>query len=215
LFKVLDRRGNQQEDAKMFANFATAITSSTAVTLALLYVMNMLIGIQPGAVVDVTDPFEVNWVRVPPPITPPIPTPPKRIDDPVEPPPTPTMTNEYSGQSEIAVPRALPRTPRHGYNPIAGLTPDGPLVAIVRVRPMYPAVAKQRDLSGFAVVEFDVLTDGTVANVAIVESSNRLFESSSIRAAQKMRFKPRVVDGVPQVSTGVQYRFTFEMETAN
>ena len=30
----------------MFANFATAITSGTAVTLALLYVMNLLIGIQ-------------------------------------------------------------------------------------------------------------------------------------------------------------------------
>lgn len=36
----------------MIANFATAVTSSTAVTLALLYVMNLLISIQPDAVVE-------------------------------------------------------------------------------------------------------------------------------------------------------------------
>jgi len=199
----------------MFANFATAITSSTAVTLALLYVMNLLIGIQPGAVVEVADPWEINWVRVPPPIDPLVPTPPKRIVKPTELPPTPTMTSNYSGESGIAVPRALPRPPREGYKPIPGLVPDGPLVAMVRVRPVYPAVAAQRELGGFAVVQFDVLTDGTVANVAIVESSNRIFESSSIQAALKMRFKPKVIDGIPQVSTGVQYQFTFEMDTAN
>ena len=33
----------------MFANFATAISTSTAVTLALFYIMNMLIHIQPQA----------------------------------------------------------------------------------------------------------------------------------------------------------------------
>lgn len=199
----------------MFANFATAITSSTAVTLALLYVMNLLIGIQPGAVVEVADPWEVTWVRVPPPEDPPVPAPPKRIVEPVDLPPTPTMTNTNPELTGITVPRVLPITPREGYRAIPGLVPDGPLVAMVRVRPVYPVPAAQRDLSGFVVVQFDVLTDGTVSNVAIVESSDRVFERSSIRAAYKMRFKPEVIDGVPQVSTGVHYRFTFEMETAN
>jgi len=199
----------------MFANFATAITSSTAVTLALLYVMNLLIGIQPGAVVEVQDPWEIKWVRVPPPEDPPVPIPPKRIVKPAELPPTPTTTNKNPGQSDIAVPRTLPRAPSENYKNILGLVPDGPLVTMVRVRPVYPAAAAQRELSGFTVVQFDVLADGTVANIAIVESSNRIFESSSIRAAQKMRFKPKVIDGIPQVSTAVQYRFTFEMEAAN
>jgi hypothetical protein len=36
----------------MIANFATAITSSTAVTLALIYVMNLMIVILPDAVVE-------------------------------------------------------------------------------------------------------------------------------------------------------------------
>jgi len=196
----------------MFANFATAITSSTAVTLALLYVMNLLIGIQPGAVVEVADPWEIKWVRVPPPEDPPVPIPPKRIDKPTQMPPTPARTNNNSGQPEIAVPRVTPRVPRQSSKTIPGLVPDGPLVAMIRVRPVYPTAAAQRELSGFAVVQFDVLTDGTVANVVIVKSSNRIFERSAISAAQKMRFKPRVVDGISQVSTGVQYRFTFEMD---
>lgn len=199
----------------MFANFATAITSSTAVTLALLYVMNLLIGIQPGAVVEVEDPWEIKWVRVPPPEDPVIPTPPKRIVKPTELPPTPTLANNNPELTGLAVPRVLPRAPREGYQTIPGLVPDGPLVTMVRVRPVYPTAAEQRELSGYAVVQFDVLTDGTVANVAIVESSNRIFERSSIRAAQKMRFKPKVIGGVPQVSTGVQYRFTFEMDVEN
>lgn len=196
----------------MFANFATAITSSTAVTLALLYVMNMLIGIQPNAVVEVEEWDLVPWVRIPPPEDPVVPTPPKRIVKPAPLPPTPTVKNRNPGNSEIAVPRALPRTPKNNYTGIPGLVPDGPLVSMIRVRPVYPTAAAQRELSGYAVVQFDVLTDGTVNNVSIVESSNPIFERNSIQAAKKLRFKPRVVDGIPQVSTGVQYRFTFEME---
>jgi len=199
----------------MIVNFATAITSSTAVTLALLYVMNLLIGIQPGALVEVADPWEVTWVRLPPPEDPPVPTQPKRIDKPVELPPAPIMANNNPELTGIAVPRALPTAPREGYTTIPGLVPDGPVVTMVRVQPVYPPPAAQRELSGFTVVQFDVLTDGTVTNIAVVESSNRIFERNSIRAAQKMRFKPKVVDGVPQVSSGVRYRFTFEMDAEN
>ena len=55
----------------MFANFATAITSSTAVTLALLYVMNLLIGIQPHALVEPRDRMDLTWIHAPDPEEPP------------------------------------------------------------------------------------------------------------------------------------------------
>jgi protein TonB len=60
-------------------------------------------------------------------------------------------------------------------------------------------------------VRFDVLTNGQVSNIVVTASSDRVFERSAIRAAQKFRFRAPVVNGVPQVATGVDYRFRFEM----
>ena len=63
-------------------------------------------------------------------------------------------------------------------------------------------------------MQFDVNPDGTVTNVTVVESSSKIFERAAIKAAQKFRFKARVVDGVPQPSYGLQNRFVFKMERA-
>ena len=89
---------------------------------------------------------------------------------------------------------------------------DGPLVALVRVEPTYPARPRAQGLEGFVIVQFDVLADGTVSNVSIVESSSRLFEAAAARAAMRFRFKPRVVDGVALTTSGIQNLFRFEME---
>ena len=89
---------------------------------------------------------------------------------------------------------------------------DGPLVNMIRVKPVYPPPAARKGLEGYVIVQFDVLADGNVANVAVLESSNRVFEASAVRATKKFRFKPRVVDGVAMASTGIQNLFRFEME---
>ena len=88
---------------------------------------------------------------------------------------------------------------------------DGPLVALLRVEPQYPPRPLSRSLEGYVLVEFDVLADGSVANVSVVESSDRLFEKAAIRAAERFRFKPRVVDGVPLATTGIRNLFRFEI----
>lgn len=87
---------------------------------------------------------------------------------------------------------------------------DGPLVAIVRVQPAYPAAAETRGLEGWVLVEFDVRADGGVANAFVVESSSQIFEKASLDAVYRFRFKPRVVDGVPQLTAGLQNLFRFE-----
>jgi protein TonB len=80
------------------------------------------------------------------------------------------------------------------------------------VKPTYPPVAAARGLEGHVLVQFDVLSNGTVSNISVVESSHALFERAAIAAARSFRFKARVVDGVPLLSTGVQYQFRFELE---
>jgi protein TonB len=196
----------------MFANFATAITSGAAITMALFYVMNLLIEMQPGAVVEPRQPMEVAWVRVPQPedsptLTPPIP---ERIPKPA-PPPMPTSRTD-AGESTLSVPRAAPPTPRATPVGQVGAWSDGPLVSMIKVQPVYPARAAQSGLEGYVVVEFDVRADGTVENARVIESSNQVFERSALNAAYRFRFKPRVVDGVAQASPGVRNLFRYEME---
>jgi len=50
-----------------------------------------------------------------------------------------------------------------------------------------------------------------VTNVTVVESSAPIFEEAAIEAAQKFKYKPRVVDGVAIEVSGVQNKITFKL----
>ena len=197
----------------MFANLATAVTSGTLMTMALFYVMNMLITIQPDAITDARDYHILKFVRVPPPEDPPDTIKPpivrKNLEAPV--PPASSAPVDQEGFKINITPRSAP-LPENKYAGPTTVMSDGPLVAIVRVEPTYPARPLQQGLEGFVIVQFDVLEDGTVSNVSIVESSSRLFETAATRAAMRFRFKPRVVGGVALATTGVQNLFRFELE---
>ena len=197
----------------MFANFATAITSSTVVTVALLYVMNMLISIQPSAIVEPREWDILPWVHVPPPEDPP-----KTIDDMpdkkfIEPPLPPT--SKAPGDPKTGPGYSLPPAPPPPVREFSGAgiqMQDGPLVALVRVSPTYPVRAQQAGLEGWVLVQFDVLPTGNVTNIQVVESSARVFENAARNAAARFRYKPRVIDGVALETRGIQNLFRFHME---
>lgn len=196
----------------MFARYVSAISSGTLITLALLYAMHGLIDLQPGAESDVPSPVNLDWIRVP-------------REEPPPPPPEPQFTKETLSKAPVPPSNAPSQTAGTRYHIPAGpmaptpvetrldriRDPDGPLISIVRVRPNYPAHAQARGLEGWVDVRFDVLTNGQVANVVVTASSDRIFESSAIRAAQKFRFRAPVVNGIPQTASDVDYRFRFEM----
>ena len=196
----------------MFANIVSAIMSSAAVTFALLYIMQALIDLQPGVEVDTREPTPLVWVRVIPPERPPniideLPN--SEFVDPPKLPPTPRPNNKDGYEIAVGPTAAAPAGPR--YEGPGSAWSDGPLVSLIRVTPDYPARALNNGLEGYAVVQFDVLADGSIANVFIVESSDKVFERPSIEAAKRFRFRPRVVDGIPQITTGLQNLFRFEM----
>ncbi len=197
----------------MFSNFATAATSSIAITFGLFYIMQLLVALQPGAEVEVRDRDKLIWVRVPRP-----PEPPQTIDnvkpDAIDPPPE-TPHNKLDPEVETYAPGVRVRVPAPTPRELPGptnLMSDGPLVALVRVEPTYPAAAAQKGIEGYVLIEFDVTPEGTVINVRILESSHRVFESAAREAAKRFRFKPRVVDGIPQATAGIRNLFRFEME---
>jgi protein TonB len=61
-------------------------------------------------------------------------------------------------------------------------------------------------------MSFTVTPAGTVIEPFAEFCTSSLFERSSSRAVTKFKYKPRVVDGVPQTVTGVRTRITFKIE---
>ena len=89
---------------------------------------------------------------------------------------------------------------------------EGDYLPLVRVEPMYPRRAQSRGLEGHCDLVLTVTPAGTTTDVRVIECSSSLFERSSIQAAQKFKYKPRVVNGTPVAVTGVKYRMTFQIE---
>jgi protein TonB len=204
---------NSIEETKMFSNFITSIASGTGITLALFYVMQTLISIQPGVIKEPTRGMELHWVRVPPAEQPPV-SPWERVPDKIdEPPPIPEAASNDPGDGvTISVPGNPPPPPPGPKGGITFGNTDAMLVNIIRVKPVYPPIAEAKGLEGYVVVQFDVMANGTVTNVTVVESSNRVFEKSARDAAERFRYRARVVDGVPQPTYGIRYAFRYDME---
>ena len=80
---------------------------------------------------------------------------------------------------------------------------DGDFLPLVAIAPQYPTRAAQRGIEGWCLVSFTVNGLGNVEEDSIVvvdaEPSN-IFDRSSIRAATRFKFQPRVVDGQGSLS---------------
>ncbi|MGI9271414.1 MAG: TonB family protein [Woeseiaceae bacterium] len=196
----------------MFAKYATAIPAGAAMTLTLLFAMHSLIAMQSGAVTENSRTPQMIFLRDIPVeelITEEFEKPdkPELVDQPA----LPETTDTVDDGIFVPVGRKPPIPTGDRSGQTISFMSDGPLITIVRVQPAYPAIAMQRGLEGFVVVAFDVFPDGTVGNITVVESSSSIFERSAMQAAKRFRYKARVVDGESVMTSGVQYRFRFEM----
>jgi protein TonB len=199
----------------MIIRYASAATTGTFITLALFYVMQSLIAMERFEPPPERPRLDLDFWRTVKDTE--VKTRElelfKKLKKPVPVDPTGPEFS-YSGTGPgISIPTGEVTHPGNKIETL-GIFIDGPLVTVVRVEPAYPPAASGRNLEGFVTVQFDVNPDGTVTNVTVVESSSKIFERAAIKAAQKFRFKARVVDGVPQPSYGLQNRFVFKMERA-
>lgn len=101
---------------------------------------------------------------------------------------------------------------------------DGEYIPLFKVQPIYPRRAQERGTEGFAIVSFTITESGTVENAKALEGycgdpqgpeeemrPCTLFNSASSRAALKLKYKPKIVDGKATPVEGVLHRFTFIM----
>lgn len=88
--------------------------------------------------------------------------------------------------------------------------------------PRYPGRALDEKLEGWVQVNFAVNPEGKVENAEVIDGcvsraqsscmpDEDVFNANSLAAIQEFTFEPRMVDGVPVATTGVQYVFRFSL----
>ena len=61
-------------------------------------------------------------------------------------------------------------------------------------------------------LEYTVTKQGTVKDPVVIDAEPaKIFNNAAIKSALKYKYKPRVVDGVPQEVKGVKTRVTFKL----
>lgn len=138
---------------------------------------------------------------------------PDKVDDPEEPPPD-LDTPDLDMDMDVEVVNTAPQAQVDVAISTSGMSSgDGEYLPIVKVAPIYPRRAQTRGITGYCIVEYTVTTSGAIRDPVPVDCQpSGVFESASVKAALKFKYKPRVVDGEAIEVAGVQNKFTYELE---
>lgn len=140
---------------------------------------------------------------------------PEKPEDAEEPPPDLPDVQEKFDVPENALSMAAPNLA--GGLDIGlggGFARDSDYIPVYVPQPQFPRRAQSRGVSGYAVVEVIITTSGSVRDPKLLEEypENYGFGRAAMRAADKLKYNPRVVDGKPEEVPGVLYKFTFQIE---
>ena len=95
----------------------------------------------------------------------------------------------------------------------SGFARDSDYIPVYVPQPQYPRRAQTRAKEGYAVIQVIITTTGGVRDPMLIEEwpEGWGFGRSALKAASKLKYNPRVVDGVAEEVPGVLYKFTFQM----
>ena len=204
--------------------YAAGIGFSSAITLALFFVMVILISLGDTGMKEDTSVKLADIVM-----------PDREIDTfmtEVEKPDKPEEQPEDIAQPELDL---APLTgidvsiakPKPNFKAGGSFFRDGEYIPLFKVVPIYPRRAQERGTMGYELVEFTITDTGSVENAQTIEgycSSKRpddpevqfrpcsMFNSASARAALKLKYKPKIVDGRAVPVDGVLHRFTYILD---
>lgn len=203
----------------MIARLVTSFAAASGVTFGLFLVMNFLVAGDGEVNLDETQ--RARFVDVVQDIDE---QPPQRMEREVEKPPeveapppeidTPQLDIKGPDKLNLSIGRANTGAGVDLGSIDLGPSSDGDYLPLVRVQPQYPRRAQERGVEGYAIVELTVAEDGSVPpeSIIVIEAEPKgYFERAAIKAAQKFKYKPKVVNGKGQKVTGVRYRFSFNL----
>ena len=149
-------------------------------------------------------PMKVQFLTPAPPKAPPKPPEPEKKKIP-RPDPTPDKP-EPKKEAPPPAPAAPPGPPQPAQTgPVRVAPGQGPGI-IKKVEPVYPPLARTARIEGTVVVDAVILKDGTVSEVKVLSSSNKLFDQACIEAVRQWRFTPGAQDVVLTVTVNFTLR---------
>jgi len=203
----------------MITRVASSIGVAAVVTFGLFFIMNMLVA--GDGEVNIDDNKQFRMIDVVQDIDD---QPPQRMERVVEKPPeveapppdidTPQVDLQGPDKLNLSIGRANTGAGVDLGSIDLGPSSDGDYLPLVRVQPQYPRRANERGIEGYVIVELTVAADGSVPpeSVVIIEADPKgYFERAATKAAQKFKYKPKVVNGKGQQVTGVRYKFSFDL----
>ncbi|MBT3531165.1 MAG: TonB family protein [Gammaproteobacteria bacterium] len=105
-----------------------------------------------------------------------------------------------------------------GLNSAPASVPESDIIQFREILPLrlitppYPEVALELGLEGYVVVKFTVTASGAVQDVVVDESEPPgVFNDEAVRAAQRLRFDPRIVRGEAVQVEEVLFRFDWNL----
>jgi protein TonB len=138
---------------------------------------------------------------------------PEKVEEPEEPPPE-LEPLDFDTDVEMNAVNMAPKAEVSLKLSSSGMSSgDGEYLPIVKVAPIYPRRAQTRGITGYCIVEYTVTKTGSIRDPQAVDCQPQgIFERASVKAAEKFKYKPRVVDGEAIEVAGVQNKFTYELE---
>ena len=107
----------------------------------------------------------------------------------------------------------VPRMDNGGLKTGLAVSSNRRATPIVRIPPQYPSRQLSDGTEGWVAVEFTITLAGTVEDVVIIDADpERVFDSAVIRAMQRWKYQPKVVNGKPVAQHNMRELFTFRIE---
>ncbi|HBO16172.1 MAG TPA: energy transducer TonB [Porticoccaceae bacterium] len=136
----------------------------------------------------------------------------EKPDEPEPPPEIPEDNIEYETPDNMVSMAAAPVASKINVS-TGSFARDTDYIPVYVPQPQYPRRAQTRGKEGYAVVEVIITTTGGVRDPKMIEEDPEGwgFGRAALKAAKKLKYNPRVIDGVPEEVSGVLYKFTFQM----
>ena len=138
----------------------------------------------------------------------------EKPDEPETPPPDIPEDQIEFDVPDNAVSMAAPKVSTSLNARLGTFARDSDYIPVYVPQPQYPRRAQTRGKEGYAVVEVIITTTGSVRDPVMIEEDPEGwgFGRAALKAANKLKYNPRVIDGIPQEVPGVLYKFTFQMQ---
>lgn len=89
---------------------------------------------------------------------------------------------------------------------------DGDAIPLSTTPAQYPQEAAIKGIEGYVKFVFDIMPDGSPANIKITESKpRRVFDKEARRAIRRWKFKPKQYNGQPVKQSNMRYKMDFIM----